>query len=57
MMVGDRPDNDIKPARALGMMTVRVRTGQFCLFSPVDADMQPDAEVRTLSELAPLFGV
>ena len=57
VMVGDRPDNDIKPARALGMMTVRVRTGQFCRFSPVDADMQPDAEVRTLSELAPLFGV
>lgn len=29
MMIGDRPDNDILPAKALGMHTVWVRQGMF----------------------------
>ena len=57
VMVGDRPDNDVRPARALGMMTVRIRQGQFIYFSPDDPSTHPDAEVTSLSELLPLFGL
>lgn len=57
VMVGDRPDNDIKPARALGMMTVRVRQGQFRLFSPDGEEYLPDADIGSIAELPALFGV
>jgi len=56
-MVGDRPDNDIKPARALGMMTVRVRQGQFRMYSPEGAEFEPDADIADISGLPELFGV
>ena len=57
VMVGDRPDNDIKPARALGMMTVRVRQGQFRMYSPEGAEFEPDADIADISGLPELFGV
>lgn len=57
VMVGDRPDNDIKPARALSMMTVRVRQGQFRMYSPEGAEFEPDADIADISELPELFGV
>lgn len=57
VMVGDRPDNDIAPARCAGMMTVRLRQGLFREWNPVDPGMQPDADIDGIASLLPLFDV
>lgn len=41
VMVGDRIDNDIAPARALGMATVLIRTGRHRTQQPRSWDEQP----------------
>lgn len=52
VMVGDRIDNDILPARALGMQTVRLLSGP----AAVDARPDPsDLTLRSLSELPEKF--
>jgi putative hydrolase of the HAD superfamily len=51
IMVGDRIDNDVAPARLLGMRTVLFRTGRHILQQPRCADEVPDAEVRSDGEL------
>ena len=54
-MVGDRLDNDIRPAKALGMYTVWMRRGYGALWtvkSPLD---EPDLTVPTMSALANLL--
>lgn len=51
IMVGDRIDNDIAPARLLGMRTVLFRTGRHIAQQPRSAEEVPDAEVRTVAEL------
>lgn len=43
VMVGDRIDNDIAPARSLGMATVLIRTGRHRTQEPRSWDEQPDA--------------
>ena len=54
-MIGDRLDNDIAPAKALGMKTVWVRQGFGGLQEPIgDADT-PDHTVSRLDELLDLF--
>ena len=53
VMIGDRIDNDILPAQALGMKTVRVLTGPAAVFRP--ADDPSDAVVCFLSALPDLF--
>ena len=45
IMVGDRIDNDIAPARALGMRTVLIRTGRHILQQSRSWDELPDHEV------------
>lgn len=53
VMVGDRIDNDIAPARLLGMRTVLFRTGRHLAQQPRTWDEAPDFEVwdvRGLSE-------
>ena len=52
-MIGDRIDNDILPAQALGMKAVRVLTGPAAVCRP--ADDPSDAVVCSLSELTDLF--
>jgi putative hydrolase of the HAD superfamily len=52
VMVGDRVDNDIVPAKLLGMRTVLFRTGRHARQQPRALNEVPDAEVRTVSELA-----
>ena len=54
-MVGDRLDNDIAPARKLGMRTVRILQGYGALAQPRNAEETPDAQVHTLAELLALF--
>lgn len=55
LMVGDRIDNDIRPARALGMGTVWLRQGLGGLCAPRTEDERPDHTVRSLRELADLL--
>lgn len=55
VMAGDRIDNDIRPARALGMGTVWVRQGMGGLCKPRSAAEQPDHIVNDLRELADLL--
>ncbi len=45
IMVGDRIDNDIVPAKVLGMRTVLLRTGRHIEQQPRSWDEIPDAEV------------
>lgn len=53
VFVGDRPDNDILPAKALGMRTVRFKRGvQYTLYNPDDSAMIADETVTDVSELA-----
>ena len=51
VMVGDRIDNDIAPAKTLGMQTVLYRTGRHVHQQPRSWDEVPDAEVTTVAEL------
>jgi HAD superfamily hydrolase (TIGR01509 family) len=52
IMVGDRIDNDIAPAKLLGMRTVLFRTGRHIRQQPRAWDEVPDAEVWSVAELA-----
>lgn len=55
VMVGDRLDNDIRPAKALGMKTVWVRNGLDAC-QPVDLGKSlADWTIGTLSELQEIF--
>ena len=54
-MVGDRLDNDIAPARRLGMRGIRVLQGFGALSRPRNEWERPDGTVRTLAELPELF--
>jgi HAD superfamily hydrolase (TIGR01509 family) len=52
IMVGDRIDNDIFPARLLGMRTVLFRTGRHINQQPRSGDDVPDAVAWTVDDLA-----
>ncbi|HUX50222.1 MAG TPA: HAD family hydrolase [Spirochaetia bacterium] len=51
LMVGDRIDKDVIPAKMVGMMTVRLATGLHRNQHPRTPDEFPDAEVHQLEEL------
>jgi putative hydrolase of the HAD superfamily len=51
IMVGDRIDNDIVPARMLGMTAIRFVTGRHANQEPRSWDEFPHADVRTVEEL------
>jgi HAD superfamily hydrolase (TIGR01509 family) len=51
VMVGDRVDNDVVPAKALGMWTIRLRDGTWASqVSRTEAE-SPDREIGRLAEL------
>jgi FMN phosphatase YigB (HAD superfamily) len=50
-MVGDRIDNDIAPARLLGMKAVLFRTGRHAAQQPRSWEEAPHAEVQDVSGL------
>jgi HAD superfamily hydrolase (TIGR01509 family) len=53
VFVGDRPDNDIGPAKAAGMKTVRFRRGvQYTLYNPNDPALTADETVTDINDLA-----
>jgi beta-phosphoglucomutase-like phosphatase (HAD superfamily) len=51
IMVGDRLDQDIAPAKALGMATIRFRTGRHRRQKPRSPAETPDEEVTDVAEL------
>jgi HAD superfamily hydrolase (TIGR01549 family) len=51
VMIGDRLDNDIIPAKKLGMMTILVKSGAYAILEPRNPGEIADAVVRTVSEL------
>jgi HAD superfamily hydrolase (TIGR01549 family) len=57
VMVGDRIDNDVRPAKSIGMGTIHVRQGTSGKQRPREASETPDVSVDTLAEVAPVIGV
>ena len=57
VMVGDRIDNDVRPANALGWRTIHVRQGGGALHVPRSPIEQATATVDGIGEVAKLFGV
>lgn len=57
VMIGDRLDNDVRPAKALGFRTVRVLQGPHRFQQPREDAEMPDATVADLDELATIFDV
>ena len=55
VMIGDRIDNDIVPAKALGMKTARIRQGVGKYWTIQGDSETPEYEVNSLSELLPIF--
>ncbi|WP_155833308.1 HAD family hydrolase [Butyrivibrio sp. WCD3002] len=55
VMIGDRVDNDIIPAKKMGMKTVRVKQGMWKYWEVSNEDEQADYEVDDLSEVLALF--
>lgn len=55
VMIGDRLDNDILPAKALGFATIRILQGPARLQRPRSAAETPDATVPDLDALSTLF--
>lgn len=54
IMIGDRPDNDIAPANAVGMHTIRFRRGLlYALYDPLHPDERSDLVVRETTRLVP----
>jgi HAD superfamily hydrolase (TIGR01549 family) len=55
VMIGDRLDNDIRPAKLLGWRTIRVLQGFSRVQVPRDADEEPDFTVDRLSEISSIL--
>ena len=51
VMIGDRLDNDIAPAKAAGMRTVRVLHNCFAHTPVKDESMRPDAVANSLTDI------
>ena len=51
VMIGDRLDNDVFPAKKAGMKTVRIVQGLFSVQKPLSDEYRPDVEIYSLSEL------
>ena len=50
-MIGDRLDNDILPAKRLGLRTVWFRQGRYAALEPRVPDELPDATVSDIESL------
>lgn len=55
VMVGDRIDNDIIPAKKIGMKTVWIKQGFGKYHKPNSAEDKPDQTINTLNEVTDLF--
>lgn len=50
-MVGDRLDNDMLPARSLGMATIWVRQGHYSMLEPRTPSEIPAATVEAVADV------
>ncbi len=57
VMIGDRLDNDVRPAKALGFRTLRVLQGPGRLQTPRDDAETPDATAADLDGVGDILGV
>ena len=55
IMIGDRIDNDIIPAKKVGMKTIWIKQGFSSYQSPKNEEEQPDYIIASLSELKQFF--
>lgn len=55
VMIGDRVDNDIIPAKKIGMKTIRVKQGMWKYWEVVGEEEKADIEVENLSEAVALL--
>lgn len=55
VMIGDRLDNDIVPAKKIGMKTVWIKQGMGRYQVPVTAEEKPDYIIDEIRELVDLF--
>ena len=51
VMIGDRIDNDVTPAKSLGWKTIRVKQGLFQFQVPMSTENTPDCEVQRLRDV------
>ncbi|MEA2640210.1 MAG: putative hydrolase of the superfamily [Chloroflexota bacterium] len=56
IMVGDRIDNDVVPARSIGMRTILLRTGRHIDQQPRTWEEAPDVEVRDVRGIEAAIG-
>lgn len=57
LMIGDRLDNDIRPARVRGWATIRIKQGLAEAQQPRDSLDEPDASCYNLEAVVGLLGV
>jgi len=50
VMIGDRIDNDVIPAKAFGMFTIRLKAGTWARQVALDPSHAPDLEIHDLKE-------
>lgn len=55
VMIGDRLDNDVMPAKKAGMKTVRIKQGLNSVQEPKSDEYCPDWEIRSVQQLCSLF--
>jgi HAD superfamily hydrolase (TIGR01549 family) len=55
VMIGDRLDNDIFPAKRIGMITVWIKQGFGGIQTPKSSEFIPDYIIKELNELLSLF--
>lgn len=51
VMIGDRLDNDIIPAKRIGMKTIWIRWGRYSVMEPRTPDEVPDATLGDVREV------
>lgn len=57
ILIGDKPDRDIKLANTAGVQSIRVRRGKYASDEPEYADEIAKVEVKSLADLMPILGI
>lgn len=57
ILIGDKPDRDIKLANEAGVQSIRVRRGKYASDEPEYADEIAKVEVKSLEDLMPILGI
>ena len=57
ILIGDKPDRDIKLANSAGVQSIRVRRGKYSSQEPEYSDEVAKIEVKNLQELIPVLGI